>query len=189
MPAICLIVRKSAKSARCLLTLLLFAACATAQPKPKMPKEIQIGTFQFRGTTDPNCAPFCSTGYVATIDASAVTGDVLSFGDMIWCIGTICQHSGPETTPIEIFAPAGDPGDILPDCAHVACRSIDLQLVSTTGQPFSLVLLDGITFTTYAVNTITMKALPGQHVLQPAPSIFGPFQSVPIMLELDRKAK
>jgi len=37
-------------------------------------------------------------------------------------------------------------------------------------------LLDGSTFTTYALNTVTIKALPGQHVVQPG-------QTVPIMLE------
>ena len=71
---------------------------------------------------------------------------------------------------------------VLPDCAKVACRSIDLQLVSVTGKAFSLTLLDGSTFTTYALNTVTIKALPGQHVVKPG-------QSVPIMLERDASAK
>jgi hypothetical protein len=44
------------------------------------------------------------------------------------------------------------------------------------------VLLDGSTFTTYALNTVTIKALPGQHVVQPG-------QSVPIMLERDASGK
>ncbi len=64
----------------------------------------------------------------------------------------------------------------------MACRSIDLQLVSVTGKPFSLTLLDGSTFTTRAVNTVTIKALPGRHVVQPG-------QSVPIMLERDASGK
>jgi hypothetical protein len=164
----------------CTAILLLSSICAAAQPKP--PKEIQIGTFQLSGTTDPNCGFFCSTSYRLTIDASALTGDVLSFGDIVVCVGTICQHSGPETTPIEADFPAGEPGDILPDCVRGACRSIDLQLVSTTGQPFNLVLFDGTTFTTFAVNTTTLKALPGNHAVQPV-------QSVPILLELDKRGK
>ena len=64
----------------------------------------------------------------------------------------------------------------------MACRSIDLQLVSVTGKPFSLTLLDGSTFTTYALNTVTIKALPGQHVVKPG-------QSVPIMLERNASGK
>jgi hypothetical protein len=47
------------KAAGCLLVLLLLAACAAAQST----KQIQIGTFVFHGTTDPNCGQFCNVGY------------------------------------------------------------------------------------------------------------------------------
>jgi hypothetical protein len=166
------------KSASFLLTLLL-ATCATAQAKTK---QIQIGTFVFSGSSDPNCGSFCNAGYKVLIDASAITGDVLSFGNILVAIGTVSQDSGPETTPIDLVFVGGAPPFVLPDCAKVACRSIDLQLVSVTGKPFSLTLLDGSTFTTYAVNTVTLKALPGQHVVRPG-------QSVPIMLERDASGK
>src|SRR6266852_4763017 len=158
------------KAASCLLALLLLAACAAAQST----KQIQIGTFVFHGTTDPNCGQF--------INASALTSDVLSFGDITVAIGTISQSSGPETTPIDLAFVGGPSPFVLPDCAKVPCRSIDLQLTSTTGKPLSLALLDGSTFTTYAVNTITIKALPGQHVVKPG-------QSVPIMLVRDASGK
>ena len=166
------------KAASCLLALLLLAACAAAQST----KQIQIGTFVFNGTTDPNCGQFCNAGYKVIINASALTSDVLSFGDITVAIGTISQSSGPETTPIDLAFVGGPSPFVLPDCAKVPCRSIDLQLTSTTGKPFSLTLLDGSTFTTYAVNTITIKALPGQHVVKPG-------QSVPIMLVRDASGK
>jgi len=166
------------KSAICLLILLLVAGAA-AKTKPK---QIQIGTFVFHGTTDPNCGQFCNTGYEVLIDASAITGDLLSFGNILVAIGTVSQDSGPETTPIDFVFVGGAQPFVLPDCAKVACRSIDLQLVSVTGKPFSLTLLDGSTFTTYALNTVTIKALPGQHVVKPG-------QSVPIMLERDASGK
>jgi type 1 fimbria pilin len=163
----------------CLLALLLLTACAAAAQSTK---QIQIGTFVFHGTTDPNCGQFCNAGYEVSIDASELTGDVLSFGDITVAIGTISQSSGPETTPIDLVFVGGPSPFVLPDCAKVPCRSIDLQLTSTTGKPFSLTLLDGSTFTTYAVNTITIKALPGQHVVKRG-------QSVPIMLLRDASGK
>jgi len=166
------------KSAICLLILLL-AAGAAAKTKTK---QIQIGTFVFSGTSDPNCGSFCNAGYEVFIDVSAITGDVVSFGNILVAIGTVSQDSGPETTPIDLLFVGGAQPFVLPDCAKVACRSIDLQLVSVTGKPFSLTLLDGSTFTTRAVNTVTIKALPGQHVLQPG-------QSVPIMLKRDASGK
>ena len=86
------------KAASCLLALLLLAACAAAQST----KQIQIGTFVFHGTTDPNCGQFCNAGYEVIINASALTNDVLSFGDITVAIGTISQSSGPETTPLPI---------------------------------------------------------------------------------------
>jgi type 1 fimbria pilin len=164
------------KAVGCLLTLLLLTACAAAA------QQIRIGTFLFHGTTDPNCGQFCNAGYEVIIDASALTGNALSFGDITVAIGTISQSSGPETTPIDLVFVGGPSPFVLPDCAKVPCRSIDLQLTSTTGKPFSLTLLDGSTFTTYAVNTITIKALPGQHVVKPG-------QSVPIMLVRDASGK
>jgi hypothetical protein len=106
---------------------------------------------------------------------------VLSFGNILVAIGTVSQDSGLETTPIDLVFVGGAPPFVLPDCAKVACRSIDLQLVSVTGKPFSLTLLDGSTFTTHAVNTVTIKAS-GRHVVQPG-------QSVPIMLERDASGK
>jgi hypothetical protein len=166
------------KAAGCLLAVLLLAGCAAAQST----KQIQIGTFVFLGTTDPNCGQFCNAGYKVIINASALTGDVLSFGDITVAIGTISQSSGPETTPIDLAFVGGPSPFVLPDCAKVPCRSIDLQLTSITGKPFSLTLLVGSTFTTYAVNTITIKALPGQHVVKPG-------QSVPIMLVRDASGK
>ena len=166
------------KSAICLLILLL-AAGAAAKTKTK---QIQIGTFVFSGTSDPNCGSFCNAGYEVFIDVSAITGDVVSFGNILVAIGTVSQDSGPETTPIDLLFVGGAQPFVLPDCAKVACRSIDLQLVSVTGKPFSLTLLDGSTFTTHAVNTVTIKALPGRHVVQPG-------QSVPIMLERDASGK
>ena len=161
-----------------LLALLLVTACAAAQST----KQIQIGTFVFHGTTDPNCGQFCNAGYEVIIDASALTGNALLFGDITVAIGTISQSSGPETTPIDLVFVGGPSPFVLPDCAKVPCRSIDLQLTSTTGKPFSLTLLDGSMFTTYAVNTITIKALPGQHVVKPG-------QSVPIILLRDASGK
>jgi len=168
------------KSAICLLILLLVAGAA-AKTKPK---QIQIGTFVFHGTTDPNCGQFCNAGYEVLIDASAITGDLLSFGNILVAIGTVSQDSGPETTPppIDLVFVGGAQPFVLPDCAKVACRSIDLQLVSVTGKPFSLTLLDGSTFTTYALNTVSIKALPGQQSVRPG-------QSVPIMLERDASGK
>jgi hypothetical protein len=163
------------KAVGCLLALLLLAACAAAAQKTK---QIQIGTFVFHGTTDPNCGQFCNAGYEVIIDTSVLTGDVLSFGDITVAIGTISQSSGPEAMPIDLVFVGGPSPFVLPDCAKVPCRSIDLQLTSNTGKPFSLTLLDGSTFTTYAVNTITIKALPGQHVVKPE-------QSVPIILVRD----
>ena len=168
-------IRKSAS----FLLILLLAACAAAQAKTR---QIQIGTFVFSGTSDPNCGSFCNAGYKVLIDASAITGDVLSFGNILVAIGTVSQDSGPETTPIDLVFVGGAQPFVLPDCAKVACRSIDLQLVSVTGKPFSLTLLDGSTFTTYALNTVTIKALPGRHVVQPG-------QTVPIMLERDASGK
>jgi hypothetical protein len=136
-----------------------------------------------RRPSDPNCGSFCNAGYEVLIDASAITGDVLSFGNILVAIGTVSQGSGPETTtPVDLVFVGGSLPFVLPDCAKVVCRSIDLQLVSVTGKPFSLTLLDGSTFTTYAVNTVTIKASPGQHVVQPG-------QSVPIMLERDASRK
>ena len=170
--------RATRKSAICLLILLLVAGAA-AKTKPK---QIQIGTFLFSGTSDPNCGSSCNAGYEVLIDASGITGDVLSFGNILVAIGTVSQDSGPETTPIDLVFVGGAPPFVLPDCAKVACRSIDLQLVSVTGKPFSLTLLDGSTFTTYTLNTVTIKALPGQHVVKPG-------QSVPIMLERDASGK
>ncbi len=167
------------KATTCLLALLLLTYYAEAT---KPTKQIQIGTFVFHGTTDPNCGQFCNAGYEVIIDASALTNDVLAFGDITVAIGTISQSSGPETTPIDLVFVGGPSPFVLPDCAKVPCRSIDLQLTSTTGKPFSLTLLDGSTFTTYAVNTITLKALPGQHVVMPG-------QSVPIMLLRDASEK
>lgn len=167
------------KAVGCLLALLLLTACAAAAQSKK---HIQIGTFVFHGTTDPNCGQFCNAGYEVIIDASALTGNALSFGDITVAIGTISQSSGPETTPIDLVFVGGPSPFVLPDCAKVPCRSIDLQLTSTTGKPFSLALLDGSTFTTYAVNTIIIKALPGQHVVKPG-------QSVPIMLVRDASGK
>jgi hypothetical protein len=167
------------KAVGCLLALLLLTACAAAAQSTK---QIQIGTFVFHGTTDPNCGEFYNAGYEVIIDASAFTGDTLSFGDISVAIGTISQSSSLETTPIELVFVGGPSPFVLPDCAKVPCRSIDLQLTSTTGQPFSLTLLDGSTFTTYAVNTITIKALPGQHVVKPG-------QSVPITLVRDASGK
>ena len=166
------------KAVGCLLALLLLTACAAAQST----KQIQIGTFVFHGTTDPNCGQFCNAGYEVIIDASALTGDALSFGDVTVAVGTISQSSGPETTPIDLLFVGGPSPFVLPDCAKKPCRSIDLQLTSTTGKPFSLTLLDGSTFTAYAVNTITIKALPGQHVVKPG-------QSVPIILLRDASGK
>ena len=159
------------KAAGCLLVLLLLAASAAAQST----KQIQIGTFVFHGTTDPNCGQFCNAGYEVIINASALTSDVLSFGNVTVAVGTISLSSGLATTPIDLVFVGGPSPFVLPDCAKVPCRSIDLQLTSITGKPFSLTLLDGSTFTTYAVNTITIKAMPGQHVVKPG-------QSVPIML-------
>ena len=170
--------RSIQKAAVSLLAVLLLAACAAAAQSAK---RIQIGTFVFHGTTDPNCGQFCNAGYEAIINASAVTGDVLAFGNITVSIGTISQSSGPETIPIDL-AFLGGPTFVLPDCAKVLCRSIDLQLISATGKPFSLTLLDGSTFTTYAVNTITIKALPGQHTVKPG-------QSVPIILLRDASGK
>ncbi len=167
------------KATTCLLALLLLTYYAEAA---KPTKRIQIGTFVFHGTSDPNCGQFCNAGYEVIINASALTNDVLSFGDITVAIGTISQSSGPVTTPIDLVFVGGPRPFVLPDCAKVPCRSIDLQLTSTTGKPFSLTLLDGRTFTTYAVNTITLKALPGQHVVKPG-------QSVPIMLLRDASEK
>jgi hypothetical protein len=161
------------------LLILLLATCAAAKAKTR---QIQIGTFVFSGTSDPNCGSFCNAGYQVFINASAITGDMLLFGNIVVAIGTVSQDSGPETTPIDLLFVGGAQPFVLPDCAKVACRSIDLQLVSVTGKPFRLTLLDGSTFTTHAVNTVTIKALPGQHVVQPG-------QSVPIMLERDASGK
>jgi hypothetical protein len=165
------------KATGCLLAVLLLAGCAAAQST----KQIQIGTFVFHGTTDPNCGQFCNAGYEVIISASALTSDVLSFGNVTVAVGTISQSSGLETTPIDLVFVGGPSPFVLPDCAKVPCRSIDLQLISITGKPFSLTLLDGSTFTTYAVNTITIKAMPGQHVVKPG-------QSVPIMLVRDHSS-
>ena len=85
-------IRKSAS----FLLILLLAACAAAQAKTR---QIQIGTFVFSGTSDPNCGSFCNAGYRVLIDASAITGDVLSFGNILVAIGTVSQDSGPETSP------------------------------------------------------------------------------------------
>jgi hypothetical protein len=167
------------KAAGCLLAVLLLTACAGAAQSTK---QIQIGTFVFHGTTNPNCGQFCNAGYEVIIDASALSGDALLFGDITVAVGTISQSSGAETTPIDLVFVGGASPFVLPDCAKVPCRSIDLQLTSTTGKPFSLTLLDGSTFTTYAVNTITIKALPGQHVIKPG-------QSVPIVLLRDVAGK
>jgi hypothetical protein len=52
-------------------------------------KRIQIGTFVFHGTANLNCGQFCNAGYEVLIDASALPGDVLSFGDITVAIGTI----------------------------------------------------------------------------------------------------
>jgi hypothetical protein len=155
------------RAAGCLLALLLLTACAAAAQSTK---QIQIGTFVFHGTTDPNCGQFCNAGYEVIIDASALTDEVLSFGDITVAIGTISQSSGPEATPIDLVFVGGSSPFVLPDCAKVPSRSIDVQLTSTTGNPFSLTLLDGSTFTTYAVNTISIKALPGQHLVRPGQS-------------------
>jgi type 1 fimbria pilin len=167
------------KAVGCLLALLMLTACGAAAQSTK---HIRIGTFVFHGTTDPTCGQFCNAGYEVIIDASALTANALSFGDITVAIGTISQSSGPETTPIDLAFVGGPSPFVLPDCAKAPCRSIDLQLTSTTGKPFSLTLLDGSTFTTYAVNTITIKALPGQHVVKPG-------QSVPIMLVRDASGK
>ncbi len=169
------------RTLRLIVILLLLAPAASAKRH-----QIQIGTFVFNGPTDPNtCGSFCNSGYKVFIDVSALASDVLAFGNITVCIGTICQNSlslGPQTAPIDLLFVGGSAPFVLPNCAFVPCRSIDLQLVSTTGRPFSLTLLDGSTFTTYAVNTITMKALPGQHVVKPG-------QSVPIMLVRDASGK
>ena len=167
------------KAVGCLLAMLLLTACAAAAQSTK---QIRIGTFVFHGTTDPNCGQFCNAGYEVIINASTLTGDALSFGDVTVAIGTISQSSGPVTTPIDLVFVGGPSPFVLPDCAKVACRSIDLQLTSTTGKPFRLTLLDGSMFTSYAVNTITIKALPGQHVVKPG-------LSVPIMLLRDASEK
>jgi len=99
------------KSAICLLILLLVAGAA-AKTKPK---QIQIGTFVFHGTTDPNCGQFCNAGYEVLIDASAITGDVLSFGNILVAIGTVSQDSGPETTPIDLVFVGGAQPFVLPE--------------------------------------------------------------------------
>jgi len=91
------------------------ACCAAAQAKTR---QIQIGTFMFLGTSDPNCGSFCNAGYEVFINASAITGDVLSFGNILVAIGTVSQDSGVETTPIDLVFVGGAPPFVLPDCAR-----------------------------------------------------------------------
>ena len=67
-----------------ILPILLLATCAAAQAKTR---QIQIGTFVFLGTSAPNCGSFCNAGYEVFINASAITGDVLSFGNILVAIG------------------------------------------------------------------------------------------------------
>jgi hypothetical protein len=64
----------------------------------------------------------------------------------------------------------------------IVCVSIAVQLVSATGESFTVSLLDQEEFTTFAVTTTALRPPPGQKFIQAQ-------QSVPIVIKRNPSEK
>lgn len=167
-----------------LATTLFCVAVLLALPaSAQRTKAVTIGTLTLGGTDQ------FGTLFTVKLDASAVTAQTLQFYDAALTVTTdtttATQHSHPSlgviTLPETIAFIGGTSVATLPGCAN-GCKSIELQLLSLTGTPFSFVLLNGQTFSTYAVSTTFLEPLPGHLFLQTG-------QSTPIVLLWDPNKK
>jgi hypothetical protein len=154
------------KSASWFLTLLLLASASAGKTN-----RVTIGTLTYLGTEGVVSA------FRVMLDPSAVTSQSLSFASATLVVDGTTQASGPITTPVTLLYLGSTVNGPLASCAG-GCVSIAVQLVSATGEPLSVTLVDGKEFTTFAVTTAELRRLPGQKFIQPQ-------QSVPIVLKRD----
>ena len=147
------------KSASCLLTLLLLASASAGRTN-----RVTIGTLTYLGTEGGVSA------FLVTLDPRAVTSQSLSFASATLVVDGTSQASGPITTPVTLLYIGGTVNGPLASCAS-GCVSIAVQLVSATGEPFSLTLVGGEEFSTFAVTTVGLRPPPGQKFIQAQQSI------------------
>jgi hypothetical protein len=147
------------KSASCLLTLLLLASASAGRTN-----RVTIGTLTYLGINEFGSA------FRVTLDPSAVTSQSLSFASATLFVDGTSQASGPIATPVTLLYIGGTVNGPLASCAS-GCVSIAVQLVSATGEPFSLTLVGGEEFSTFAVTTVGLRPPPGQKFIQAQQSI------------------
>jgi len=198
------------------LLVLLAVSPAVAQRKSNAPqtKSITIGNFEYLGSAiraNSNGTTGVVSSYKLNLDASAVTVDPISFGNVIFVVkgsslssqqggfpiittGPGCGQSGIPlpAPPCSLLALGGEEGFVLPACATIGtnqtlvqnCVSVALQLVSTTGKNFSFQLLDGETFCTNGITNIFVLAGNNQAALDPQCDVnnFCKGASVPVVL-------
>ncbi len=176
------------------LLALLAVSPALAQTESKAPqtKSITIGKFTYLGTavqTDGTGGQSPVSTYILDLDASAVTVEPITFGNVIFRIkggqlgtknaGYPIISTGPGCTNDPRFPPCellttGGKGYSLPACAQSTtkgvvqnCVSVALQLVSLTGKNFTFQLLDGETFCAAGVTNVYVLAKDDQLAMDP----------------------
>jgi hypothetical protein len=154
------------------LSLLFFASVAAGAGRTN---RVAIGTLTYLGSNQ-----FGSAFRVA-LDPSSLTSRPLSFASVTLFVDGTSQTAGPIMTPVTLLYIGGTVNSPLASCAS-GCRSIAVELVSATGEPFSFTLLDGQDFITFAVKAAALRPLPGQKLIQAQ-------QSVPIVLKRDASGK
>jgi hypothetical protein len=147
--------------------------------------QVKIGTLKYAG------GGINQFGNVSIFEAAFSTDGItlpITFGDLMLVVATCPDPTGPctaasqdlggqgpTTTPVKWDWYGGHDGAgtvyTLPNCNDHGCVCLELQLVSPTGQPFSITLANGQTFTAPAITTISMSPLPGQAFIQIGQSV------------------
>jgi hypothetical protein len=161
------------KTAIFLLTVLLLASAALGKTN-----RVTIGTLTYLGTDQFGSA------FVVRLDPSLLTSQSLSFSNVTLFVDGTSQSSGPVTTPVSLLFVGGTVNGVVNPLASCAsgCVSIAVQLVSATGEPFTVSLLDQEEFTTFAVTTTALRPPRGQKFIQAQ-------QSVPIVIKRNASGK
>jgi hypothetical protein len=164
------------------LASLLFLLVLTSVQAIAQTKQITIGKLNYMGTNE------YGSGYQVLLNTDGITQDPIPFSNAIVSIGNSSEESGPITTGpgcgIPPYQTSCDmlylSGPNLPTCAIPStnqgppeygwtqiCAAIDLQLVSPTGQNFSITLVDGEQFCTHGVTNTFLLAKAGQLAVEP----------------------
>jgi hypothetical protein len=122
---------------------------------------ITIGQLTYLGTSNG------VSDYQLKLDTTGITASPLTLVNSILSVGGQHENTG-QITSTSVILFTGGAGLGLPSCP---CNSIGVQLVfSSTGQPFTFMLANGTSFTSYGTVDLTLLRADDHH-LEPGDTV------------------